>query len=215
LTSAAGSRRLRRVEGVPLDGLVARILDRSPFRFEVAADAAAEQTAYALRGRTVVERGWVAARDLADGLERDDFDDHAVQVIGWDAEIPMCTGRIVLPPGLPTERACGLVVEPAGHVADVGRMCVIDSYRSREQVGFVGLMCALYAQVRLLGYDVACGMMTAPARMLVRSFGLTVQLLGPEREYWNESRAPVRFELMVAPEIIGSVDDATRQAGGR
>jgi len=46
------------------------------------------------------------------------------------------------------------------------------------------------------GFRVACGMMSAPARVLVGHLGLRLEVLGPERTYWNESRAPVRFSLM-------------------
>jgi hypothetical protein len=39
-------------------------------------------------------------------------------------------------------------------------------------------------------------MMSAPACALVRYLGLELQILGPERQYWNEARSPVRFELL-------------------
>jgi hypothetical protein len=37
--------------------------------------------------------------------------------------------------------------------------------------------------------------MAANVRMLTRFLGLRLEVLGPEREYWSELRAPVRFEL--------------------
>ena len=104
--------------------------------------------AYALRGRTVVERGWLRPDELDDGLERDAYDERALHVLGLDDDEIVCTGRVVLPPGLPTEDDCDLVVEPRGEVVDVGRMCVAASHQSREHAVFVGLMCALYAQMR-------------------------------------------------------------------
>jgi hypothetical protein len=57
-------------------------------------------------------------------------------------------GRVVPPPGLPTEVAWGHVVEPAGRVVDVGRMCVAGSHRSRQHAAFIGLMCRLYLEMR-------------------------------------------------------------------
>ena len=39
-------------------------------------------------------------------------------------------------------------------------------------------------------------MMSARARVLVGHLGLRLEVLGPERTYWNEPRAPVRFSLM-------------------
>ena len=45
-------------------------------------------------------------------------------------------------------------------------------------------------------------MMSAPARALMGLFGLQLEILGPERTYWNESRAPVRFSLMSAARLL-------------
>ncbi len=184
------------VEGVALDGLVTRLLAMSPFDYRVAADDSERALAYQLRGRTVLDQGWASPEDLPDGQERDEYDSGAVQVIGWDGDQPMCTGRLVFPPALPTERACGIVVEPRGRVVDVGRMCVARSHQSRQHAAFLGLMCRLYLQTRAHGYAVACGMMSAPACALVRYLGLELEILGPERQYWNEARSPVRFELL-------------------
>ena len=192
------------MDGLPLDALITRMLARSPFDYRVAADGAEREIAYRLRGSAVLDRGWCTAGDLPGGMERDRYDDRAVQVIGWDGEVPMSTGRVVLPPGLPTEEACGIVVEPRGEVVDVGRMCVAASHQSLEHAAFIGLMCRLYLVMREQGFRDACGMMSAPARALMRLFGLQLEILGPERTHWNESRAPVRFSLMSAARLVAS-----------
>ena len=190
------------MDGVPLDALVTRMLSRSPFDYRVVADDAEREIAYRLRGGTVLDRGWCTADDLPGGMERDKYDDRAIQVIGWDGDVAMSTGRVVLPPGLPTEEACDLVVEPRGEVVDVGRMCVARSHQSLEHAALIGLMCRLYLAMREHGFGVACGMMSAPARALMGLFGLRLEILGPERTYWNESRAPVRFSLMSATRLM-------------
>ena len=115
----------------------------------------------------------------------------------------MSTGRVVLPPGLPTEDACGIAVGPAGRVVDVGRMCVARSHQSLEHAAFIGLLCRLYLVVREHGFQTACGMMSAPARFLAGHLGLQLELLGPERVYWNEPRAPVRFSLLRRVPVAG------------
>ena len=184
------------VVGVPLDALVARMLARSPFDYRLAADETERDLAFRLRGSTVVERGWCRPEDLPGGLERDEYDARALHVLGWDGDVAIATGRVVLPPELPTEAACDLVVEPAGAVVDVGRMCVASTHQSLEHAAFIGLMCGLYLEMRAQGFAVACGMMSAQARALVRHLGLRLEPLGPERAYWNESRAPVRFSLL-------------------
>jgi hypothetical protein len=195
------------MDGVPLDALITRMLARSPFDYRVAAGDPEREIAYRLRGGAVVDRGWCTASDLPGGMERDEYDDHAIQVIGWDGDVAMSTGRVVLPPGLPTEAACGLVAEPRGEVVDVGRMCVAPSHQSLEHAAFIGLMCRLYLVMRENGYRFACGMMSAPARAMMGLFGLQLEILGPERMYWNESRAPVRFSLMSAARLVAESQD--------
>jgi hypothetical protein len=195
------------MDGVPLDALITRMLARSPFDYRVAVSDSEREIAYRLRGDAVIDRGWCTAGDLPGGMERDEYDDRAIHVIGWDGNIAMSTGRVVMPPGLPTEEACGIVVEPRGGVVDVGRMCVAPSYQSLEHAAFTGLMCRLYLVMREHGFRVACGMMSAPARSLMGLFGLQLEILGPERTYWNESRAPVRFSLMSATRLLAGAQD--------
>jgi hypothetical protein len=38
----------------------------------------------------------------------------------------------------------------------------------------------------------------------MRLFGLQLEILGPERAYWNEPRAPVRFSLMSATRLLAA-----------
>src|SRR5262249_86258 len=113
----------------------------------------------------------------------------------------------VLPPGLPTEEACGITVEPRGGVVDVGRMCVAAGHQSLEHAAFIGLMCRLYLVMREHGYRFACGMMSVPAPAMMGLFGLQLETLGPERTYWNESRGPVRFSLMSAARLQAGSQD--------
>jgi len=198
------------MDGVPLDALITRMLARSPFDYRVAAGEDEREIAYRLRGEAVIGRGWCTASDLPGGMERDGYDGHAIHVVGWDGDVAMSTGRVVLPPGLPTEDACGLVVEPPGQVVDVGRMCVAPSHQGLEHAALIGLMCRLYLAMREQGFGVACGMMSAPARALMGLFGLQLEMLGPERVYWNEPRAPVRFSLMSAARLLAGSE---RSAG--
>jgi N-acyl-L-homoserine lactone synthetase len=178
-----------------LDGLVAHVLESYPFRFTLASDEADRATAFRIRAAAVADAGWQVPIG-PNGLERDEFDDAAVQILGWDGADPICTGRLVLPPGqLPTERACGFRMQPAGRVVDVGRMAVARSRQDVEHAVFVALLCRLYREIRDRGFEVACGMMSRGARRLVQLLGLELEELGPDRDYWGEPRAPVRFEL--------------------
>jgi hypothetical protein len=192
------------MEGVPLDLLVTRVLERSPFEYRLAANDAERELAFRLRGTVVVEQGWRTAEDIPGGLERDEYDDRALHVVGWDGPVAISTGRVVLPPGLPTEEACGIVVDPPGEVVDVGRMCVLPRHQSLEHAALIGLMCRLYLEMRSHGYSFACGMMSARAQVLVRHLGLRIERLGSERAYWNELRTPVRFSLLSNVEVLES-----------
>lgn len=182
---------------VTLDGLVTRVLDSYGYTFAVAGSAAEREIGYRIRYRAAAAAGWIDGGDPT-GLERDAYDEVATHVVGFLDGDPVSTGRLVLPPArLPTEDACGLVVQPAGHVVDVGRMAVVPEHQSRAHAAFVALMCRLYLEMRRAGFATACGMMSGPARRLVRLFGLTLEMLGEDREHWHEQRAPVRFSLVV------------------
>jgi N-acyl-L-homoserine lactone synthetase len=184
---------------VSLDALARRILTRSGYRFTLANDDTRD-TAYRLRHEAVVEQGWYHdARDGGlDDQEHDHYDANAIHVLGWDGEQAIATGRLVPPPGpLPTEDACGLIVEPRGEVVDVGRMTVARSYQGPDHPVFLALLARLYLEVRARGFDVACGMMSPRARALVRMLGLQIEMLGDDRVYWGEPRAPVRFNVMI------------------
>jgi hypothetical protein len=192
---------MTRTVGV-LDALVARVLDTYPYRFTRPVTAGELALAYRIRADAVVDEGWAPAEAFPAGLEHDEFDEHAVHVLGWYEDDPVSTGRIVLPPGeLPTELACGLQVEPRGRVVDVGRMAVVRSHRTLQHAAFLALLCRLYLEMRTRGFDIACGMMSRRVRRLVTLLGLDLEQLGDERPYWGEQRAPVRFVLTanVAP----------------
>ncbi len=169
-----------------LDGLVARVLAEYPYRFSVAATAQERAVAFRLRGQAI-----------GTDVDRDVFDEVAVHVVGWLDEAPVSTGRLVCPPhALPTEQACGLVVDPPGRVVDVGRMCVAADHQSYRHAAFVALLCRLYLEMRERGYATACGMMAPRMRRLMRQLGLTLEELAPDRWYLGEDRAPVRFSLL-------------------
>jgi hypothetical protein len=187
---------------VPLDLLVSRVLERSQFQYRLAVGDAERELALRLRAEVVVAHRWRTPDELPGGLERDEYDERALHVVGWDGDLAMSTGRVVLPPGLPTERACGIVVDPPGEVVDVGRMCVLPGHQGLEHAALIGLLCRLYLEMRTRGYAVACGMMSARAQILVRHLGLRIEPLGAERRYWNEWRTPVRFSLLSNVEAL-------------
>ena len=196
-----------------LDDLAERILRGSPYRFTIATTPEDRSSAYRIRAAVSIDAGWAPPEDFPQGMERDEFDDAARHVLGWDGDEPVCTGRLMFPPGpLPTEAATGLVVPPAGRVVDVGRMAVLRSHQTFGHGTFLALLCRLYREAREAGFEYACGMMAAPARRLVARLGLHVEQLAPERHHHGELRAPVRFVL--AANVGPIVHRLTDQGGG-
>jgi hypothetical protein len=190
---------------VSLDLLAANILARYDYRFTVASGEAERDVAYRLRYRAVIDQGWAPESAFPDGRDRDGYDDGAVHVIGWDGDTAVATGRLVLPPRpLPTEEVCGLAIEPRGRVVDVGRMTVAGQHQSTGHAAFLALLARLYLEVRARGYTVACGMMSARARSLMRLLGVQIEVLGDERPYCGDPRAPVRFTVAGSSESLAT-----------
>ncbi len=188
---------------VSFDALAANIVERSGYRFTEACTEHERDLAYRLRFLAVVEQGWTFETHIADGRERDRYDEDAVHIIAWDEGTAIATGRLVLPPGpLPTEDLCGIRVEPHDHVVDIGRMTVARSHQHSGHGVFVALLARLYLEVRARGFDVACGMMSHRARSLVRLLGVQLEILGDERLNWGELRTPVRFRVTVNAEAL-------------
>jgi hypothetical protein len=194
----------RASETTSLDRLAVVLAGRAGLRFAPAVTPAEREATVQLRLAAVRERGWTGDLVEPDGRpgghdrldEIDEFDRRAVHLVGWRGADAACCGRIVTPPGpLPTELACGLVVQPAGRVVDVGRMVVAPHVRRRDGAVFVALLAALYLQTRALGYDVGCGMMAANVRDLMGRLGIPLEVLGAERDHRGEQRAPVRFAI--------------------
>ncbi|MEO6738722.1 MAG: GNAT family N-acyltransferase, partial [Chthoniobacteraceae bacterium] len=76
---------------------------------------------FRLRCAVVLEQKWGRAEDFPAGLERDAFDERAIQVVAWDGGEIVGTTRLVAPePGylLPTELAFDLEIASRGRVID-------------------------------------------------------------------------------------------------
>jgi hypothetical protein len=189
-------KRLMNRHSGPLDALAADIVRRCGYRFTIATDDNAREVAYGLRFQAVIDAGWAVQSEIADGRERDKYDERAVHLICWDDNTAVATGRLVMPGTvLPTEEICGISVEPKGLVVDVGRMMVVRTHQSHRHSVFLALLARLYIEVRLRNFDTACGLMSERARSLMRLLGLQLEVLGEERLYWGELRAPVRFSI--------------------
>jgi len=178
-----------------LDALADTLLVRAaPVEFATTASPAEHQAVYRLRFATIVEEGWAAAADFPDGLERDEFDERAVHVVGRHDDGLVATARLVLPePGqpLPTERDFELTMQPADGVVDIGRAIIVKDYRSAEHTLFGALLARCWLEIRARGYQNLCGAASGSRLERYKQFGLPLRILGSSRRYWGEDRYPV------------------------
>ncbi len=177
------------------DALAAQLIARAaPLVFGVAQSPAEREAVYRLRYSIVVEKGWARPADFPDGLERDAYDDAAVQIVAWDGDVLVGTIRLVpAVPGLPlpTEEAFGLKVEPRTQVMDVGRMCVSPAYRDARHRVLAGLLIRTWIEMRARDCTEACGILTKAVVRMYRGMGFDVVILGAPRLFWGEERYPI------------------------
>ncbi|MBI2902457.1 MAG: GNAT family N-acetyltransferase [Candidatus Methylomirabilis oxyfera] len=195
------------------DALAAQLIARAaPLVFSVAQSPAEREAVYRLRYSIVVEKGWARPEDLPDGVERDAYDDTAVQIVAWDADELAATARLVPPvPGhpLPTEETFGLKIESRTHLMDVGRTCVAPAYRDPQHRVLAGLLGRTWIELRAGGCTEACGIVAPAVVRMCRGMGFHVVILGAPRLVWGEERSPVLIRPAESPEAL------TRRIGMR
>jgi predicted GNAT family N-acyltransferase len=176
------------------DALAADLLDAlSPLRFEEAADDGDRRTGYRIRYAAVVERNLASPSQFPEGEERDEADERAVHIVGWERHRPIATCRLVLPHEemvLPVEAAFELRVPDPSATVELGRLVVDPEWRGTDHEIFMGLAARGWLSMRERGF--ASVLAATPARLLdlLRDFGFAVKVLGSSRVYWNELRSP-------------------------
>lgn len=179
------------------DNLASALIEGArPIRFDLARTPGEIEAAFRLRYRISAENGWLDPSDAPEGLECDEYDEHAVHVVGWDGSILAATARIVLPAigrRLPTEAAYGIVVEPVGRVVDAGRAIVAPEYRDGEHRVLGGLSAAVWTAMTSHGYQWAAVAASRRTLDLFESLGFDVTVLGPAHAHLGEERYPARF----------------------
>jgi N-acyl-L-homoserine lactone synthetase len=195
------------------DSLAGRIVGgATPIRFSVALSNSERKAVYRLRYQVIIERGWARPEDLPDGLERDDFDEKAVHIVGRDGDILAATCRLVLPDSrnrLPTEQAFDIRVEPAGQVADMGRQIVAREYSNIRHLVFAALLAKTWLEMRKRGFALVCGDFSPAVTRLYRIVGFDVQQIGAGRKFWGEERFPILVD------VAGSVPTLLKRWGDR
>ena len=191
------------IDAVAAQGLIIA----APIRFGVAQSQEEKEATYRLRYEVSIERGYARPEELPDGLERDEYDGHAVHVVGWHGDRLATTARLVFPEPrsrLPTEAAFDVEIEPRGRVADMGRVIVAREFSEAQHRILAGLMAFCWTQVRAYGFVHVCAAFATSASIrLYRHMGFQITRLAPPRQYWGEERYPVRFDVLEsAPTLI-------------
>jgi len=165
-----------------------------PVHFDIARSARELDAVYRLRFRTIVERGWACREQFQSGIEKDEYDDTAVQIVALQAGAVVGATRIVLPsPGcrLPTEEAFSFNVNLHNRVADVARACRDSRYHDPHQRVFLGLLSKAWIEIRARGFTNVLGVMEARMMRLYQGMGFRVTALAASRLYWGVERSPV------------------------
>jgi N-acyl-L-homoserine lactone synthetase len=195
-----------------LDAVAKVLLIRAaPVQFGPTGSPDEREAVYRLRFATVVEEGWAAAADFPDGLERDEFDEHALHVIGRHGDRLVAVARLVFPePGrpLPTEREFELTMPPANGVVDIGRGIIVKQYRSAEHRVFAALLARCWLEIRARGYQNLCGAASGWRLERYQQFGLPLRIVGPSRCYWGEERYPVFLDGQEFAEFVRARNSA-------
>jgi N-acyl-L-homoserine lactone synthetase len=186
----------------------------APIRFSVARSAAEREAAFRLRYEVVIEHGWASPEALPDRVEQDVYDAQGIHLLGWDEDKLVATTRLVFPVSgqlLPTEVEFGLHVEPQGRVVDGGRVIVARGYSDRQHRVFAGLLGYTWFEIKTRGFYYLCGAAVPAMVRLCRSIGYRITLLGPARQYWGESRYPIRFDVLESiPTLLERWDNGAR-----
>ena len=170
------------------------LLRVAPLVFGVAECQADLRAVFRLRYEVVMTQGWAAPEQFPDRLERDEYDLRAIQVVGREGDELVGTTRLVPPaPGLPTptEAAFGLQLSRHGAVVDMGRTCRAPGRTDLGPRVFWGLLSRAWLELRKRGFSEICGAFSPGISRLYERLGFEVELLGPPRMHWGESRHPV------------------------
>jgi len=201
------------------DSFTRRLLARDQMlRFAVARTEEDRDAAFRLRNDVAVEAGWIAPDAFPDGRERDDFDEEAVHILGWDGDVAAAAARLVFPaPGrkLPMEELFEMDVEPRGAFVELGRQSVHPRYRRPDHAYFMSLMASAWLHTRARGFHVLGGLSSAPMLERFRRIGLRVTVLGAPRLHWAEQRYPIRFDVLENVPLLRNGDGASSRRAAR
>jgi len=173
----------------------------APIRFELAATDAERTAIYRLRYQVVVSQGWASPKMFPEGIERDEYDDQAIQIVGKNQATIIATARLVLPCAdrpLPIETTFSINLEPRGAVVDCSRLLIVPRYRDPTHRVLWGLLGKIWMQVRAAGYTQVSGTFSEKILELYNQLGITIQILGDPQIVWGEPRYPCLVDVLAS-----------------
>lgn len=171
-----------------------------PVHFSRAETQEQQSAIFAQRCSIILSRGWAEASEFPNDLERDEYDDDAVQIQGRFEQSLVASARLILPPinrPLPVEANHGIELKPAGEYAEIGRtiVCTKDTRLPRQR-----LFAALLGFALMQMTDASCFRAVASANRsvlrLYRRLGIAAEILGPSVDVGGEERFPVSFDVL-------------------
>jgi N-acyl-L-homoserine lactone synthetase len=179
----------------------------APLAFGLARSSNELEAVYRLRYEVVMDQGWASPEGLPDGLERDAFDDRALQIVAWDGGELVGTTRLVAPQAgcrLPTEQAFDLEIGDRGRVIDMGRTCRAPRRQDSDHRIIWGLLCQSWIELRRLGFVEICGIFSPGMSRFYKRLGFRVEILGAARAHWGEDRYPVLVRPAESIDLVRS-----------
>jgi hypothetical protein len=165
-----------------------------PIEFRTTQSPEELEGAFQLRHRVAVEGGLIRPEELPGGLERDNHDDVALQLAGWNGSTLIATIRLVFgTPGrkLPTEELFDALIEPGERVVDWGRLSIAPEYRDHEHRMFWAVIGAAWLVSRARGFRLVVGTSSGEMIDRYRAAGFPIKVLGPPRWHWGKFRYPM------------------------
>jgi N-acyl-L-homoserine lactone synthetase len=193
------------------DAFAVHALSRlAPLAFSVARSPGEIEAVYRLRYEVVMDRGWAKPEDFPDGLERDAFDDRALQIVAWDGDELVGTTRLVAPEAgcrLPMEHAFDVEIGSRGRVIDMGRTCRAPQRKDRGHRIIWGLLCQSWIELRRRGFAEICGIFSPAMTRFYQRLGFRIEILGEARPHWGEYRYPVLVRPAESIDAVRSRSD--------
>jgi N-acyl-L-homoserine lactone synthetase len=192
------------------DGFAVRVLSRiTPLKVGVARSERELEAVFRLRYEVVIYRGWGKPEDFSEPLERDPFDDRALQIGVWEDGELVGTTRLIMPchgHRLPVEETFGVELAHRDCVIEMGRTCRKPGINDARQRILWGLLAQSWIEARGLGYTEICGCFSSAMIRFYRRFGFRIEILSEGRLHWGEQR----FAVLVRP---ADFIDALRPSG--